>query len=222
MLNDFPRILTLLRKEKNISQKQAAEDLGVAQALLSHYEKGKRECGLEFLLKAAEYYNVSTDYLLGKSPVSNGAVISNRDIKDVAEPEKARNLTAEELSSVFAKKLVTNSVDVLYSLLAKTKNGVLMDKVYDIFACAVYRAFRLIYRTNPANDKNLFKISEETAESLVSAQESITGAKAELAIQNSNVQAPSISRLELEREYGKSASVLLNMVMHCEKQLEKL
>lgn len=222
MLNDFPRILTLLRKEKNISQKQAAEDLGVAQALLSHYEKGKRECGLEFLLKAAEYYNVSTDYLLGKSPVSNGAVISSKDIKDVAEPERARNLTADELSSVFAKKLVTNSVDVLYSLLAKTKNGVLMDKVYDIFACAVYRSFRLIYRTNPANDKNLFKISEETAESLVSAQESITGAKAELAIQNSNVQAPPISRLELEREYGKSASVLLNMVMHCEKQLEKL
>ena len=179
MLNDFPRILTLLRKEKNISQKQAAEDLGVAQALLSHYEKGKRECGLEFLLKAAEYYNVSTDYLLGKSPVSNGAVISNEDIKDVAEPEKARNLTAEELSSVFAKKLVTNSVDVLYSLLAKTKNGILMDKVYDIFACAVYRSFRLIYKTNPANDKNLFKISEETAEGLVSAQESITGAKAE-------------------------------------------
>lgn len=222
MLNDFPRILTLLRKEKNISQKQAAEDLGVAQALLSHYEKGKRECGLEFLLKAAEYYNVSTDYLLGKSPVSNGAVISNEDIKDVAEPEKARNLTAEELSSVFAKKLVTNSVDVLYSLLAKTKNGILMDKVYDIFACAVYRSFRLIYKTNPANDKNLFKISEETAEGLVSAQESITGAKAELAISGSNVQAPPISRPELEREYGKSASVLLNMVMHCEKQLEKL
>ena len=64
MLNDFPRILTLLRKEKGISQKQAAEDLGLAQALLSHYEKGKRECGLEFLLKAANYYNVSTDYLL--------------------------------------------------------------------------------------------------------------------------------------------------------------
>ncbi|MCM1299477.1 MAG: helix-turn-helix domain-containing protein [[Eubacterium] siraeum] len=222
MLNDFPRILTLLRKEKNISQKQAAEDLGVAQALLSHYEKGKRECGLEFLLKAAEYYNVSTDYLLGKSPVSNGAVISNEDIKDVAEPEKARNLTAEELSSVFAKKLVTNSVDVLYSLLAKTKNGVLMDKVYDIFACAVYRAFRLIYKTNPANDRNLFKISEETAESLVSAQEAITGAKAELAIKGSNVKAPPINRPELEKEYGKSASVLLNMVMHCEKQLEKL
>ena len=37
---DFPRILTLLRKEKGISQKQAAQELNVSQALLSHYEKG--------------------------------------------------------------------------------------------------------------------------------------------------------------------------------------
>ena len=43
---DFPRILTLLRKEKGISQKTAAGDLGISQALLSHYEKGIRECDL--------------------------------------------------------------------------------------------------------------------------------------------------------------------------------
>lgn len=222
MLNDFPRILTLLRKEKNISQKQAAEDLGVQQALLSHYEKGKRECGLEFLLKAAEYYNVTTDYLLGKSPVSNGAVITNDNIRDAEDPQKARNLSAEELSAVFAKKLVNNSVDVIYSLLAKTKNSMLMDKVQDIFSCAVYKSFRLIYKTNPANDKNLFKIPEETADRLAAAQEEIACAKAELAISGSDVQSPPISRPELEKEYGKSASVLLNMVMNCEKKLEKL
>ena len=45
---DFPRILTLLRKEKGISQKTAASHLGISQALLSHYEKGIRECGLDF------------------------------------------------------------------------------------------------------------------------------------------------------------------------------
>ena len=39
---DFPRILTLLRKERGISQKQAAGELGISQALLSHYEKGIR------------------------------------------------------------------------------------------------------------------------------------------------------------------------------------
>ena len=44
---DFNRIIKLLRKERGITQKQAAEDLGVSQALLSHYEKGIRECGLD-------------------------------------------------------------------------------------------------------------------------------------------------------------------------------
>ena len=37
MVSDFSRIITLLRKEKGVTQKQAAEDLGVSQALLSHY-----------------------------------------------------------------------------------------------------------------------------------------------------------------------------------------
>ena len=64
MNTDFPRILSLLRKERGLSQKQVAQDLGIAQALLSHYEKGKRECGLSFLIKAADYYNVSTVFCL--------------------------------------------------------------------------------------------------------------------------------------------------------------
>lgn len=51
-VNDaFPRIITLLRKERGLSQKKAAEELQVSQALLSHYEKGIRECGLEFVVK---------------------------------------------------------------------------------------------------------------------------------------------------------------------------
>ncbi len=57
--------LVSLRKEKNLSQKEAAENLGVSQALLSHYEKGIRECGLDFLCRASNFYDVSTDYLLG-------------------------------------------------------------------------------------------------------------------------------------------------------------
>ena len=67
MNNDFPRIITFLRKERGLSQKQAAEDLGVSQALLSHYEKGIRACGMDFLIKAADYYEVSADYLLGRT-----------------------------------------------------------------------------------------------------------------------------------------------------------
>lgn len=63
----FASRLRLLRKQKQVSQKKAAEDLGVSQALLSHYENGIRECGLDFVVRAADYYGVSTDYLLGHS-----------------------------------------------------------------------------------------------------------------------------------------------------------
>ncbi len=65
-MNRFPTILTLLRKEHGLTQKQAAHDLGVSQALLSHYEKGIRECGLDFLIRAADYYGVTCDFLLGR------------------------------------------------------------------------------------------------------------------------------------------------------------
>ena len=67
MNSDFARIITLQRKERQISQKQAAADLGISQALLSHYEKGIRECGLNFLVKIADYYNVSVDYILNRT-----------------------------------------------------------------------------------------------------------------------------------------------------------
>ena len=63
----FAAILSQLRKERGCSQKKTAEDLGISQALLSHYEKGIRECGLDFVIKCSEYYGVTTDYLLGIS-----------------------------------------------------------------------------------------------------------------------------------------------------------
>lgn len=82
MLCKFPKILSELRSTKGISQKQAAAELGISPALLSHYENGIRECGLDFLLRIAEYYSVSCDYLLGKSSIKNPIVYET-------EPEAA-------------------------------------------------------------------------------------------------------------------------------------
>ena len=78
----FPRILTLLRKERGVSQKQVSADLQVSQALLSHYEKGIRECGLDFVVRAADYYGVSCDYLLGRTADKTGAVIAVDEIPE--------------------------------------------------------------------------------------------------------------------------------------------
>lgn len=82
----FPRILTLLRKERGVSQKQVAADLQVSQALLSHYEKGIRECGLDFVVRAADYYGVSCDYLLGRTADKSGAVIAVDESRTTTPP----------------------------------------------------------------------------------------------------------------------------------------
>ena len=60
----FPRVLALLRAERRISQKKAAADLGISQALLSHYEKGIRELPLSYAIILAQHYNVSIDYIV--------------------------------------------------------------------------------------------------------------------------------------------------------------
>lgn len=71
-----------LRTEKGISQKAAAVDLGISQALLSHYEKGIREFNLDFLCRIAEYYNVTTDYILGRTDSRTGLDSSAMEDKE--------------------------------------------------------------------------------------------------------------------------------------------
>ena len=69
----FPETLSVLRRERNISQRTAAAALNISQALLSHYENGAREPGLDFVCRACGYYGVSADYLLGLSDIPSGA-----------------------------------------------------------------------------------------------------------------------------------------------------
>jgi len=66
MKSVFARKLSRLRREAGLSQRQVASDLGISQALLSHYENGAREPKLEFVVKACDYYDVSADHILGR------------------------------------------------------------------------------------------------------------------------------------------------------------
>ena len=58
-----------LRKAKNITQQRLAIDLGIDQTSISSYECGKYLPTVEVLIKLAEYFCVSTDYLLGLSNI---------------------------------------------------------------------------------------------------------------------------------------------------------
>ena len=73
MERSFSQTMSELRRERHLNQRAAAADLGISQALLSHYETGAREPGLDFVCRACRYYHVSADYLLGLSDQPNGA-----------------------------------------------------------------------------------------------------------------------------------------------------
>ena len=72
MSRSFPETLSALRKQRNISQRAAAADLKISQALLSHYENGAREPGLAFVCRACDYYGVTADFLLGRTDEPDG------------------------------------------------------------------------------------------------------------------------------------------------------
>ena len=57
--------LKLLRKEKGVSQKVVAKEIGVTLSAYSNYEQGIREPSNQILINLCKYYNVSADFLLG-------------------------------------------------------------------------------------------------------------------------------------------------------------
>ena len=56
-----------LRLERNMSQQRLAMELSMTQNTISRYEKGEREPGIKELIRIADYFNVSLDYLLERS-----------------------------------------------------------------------------------------------------------------------------------------------------------
>ena len=67
MDREFSAVMSELRRQSGKSQRTVAAELGISQALLSHYENGAREPGLAFVCRACDYYGVSADYMLGRT-----------------------------------------------------------------------------------------------------------------------------------------------------------
>ena len=61
------RILKELRIEHGLTQKELALQLGITQDSISLWEKGKRTPDTQYIIKMAEIFNVSTDYLVGRT-----------------------------------------------------------------------------------------------------------------------------------------------------------
>jgi transcriptional regulator with XRE-family HTH domain len=120
--------LTDLRKDTGLSQKDAAAALGVSQALLSHYEKGIRECGLSFITRASKYYGVTCDYLLGTSSCKRGLGEGVFASGDMPEDNELSSLTIFRISSLMRERL-----------LKLEKTPVYGDRFITFYALSMYR-----------------------------------------------------------------------------------
>ncbi len=64
---DYRRRLRDLREDHDKTQSQIAALLGTSQTMYARYERGANELPIRHLITLADYYNVTTDYLLGRS-----------------------------------------------------------------------------------------------------------------------------------------------------------
>lgn len=72
---DFGAVLKGLRKGRNLTQQELGLRLGLSKAVVSKYENGLSYPSFDLLLKIADYFNVTTDYLLGAAK-SNSVDVS--------------------------------------------------------------------------------------------------------------------------------------------------
>ena len=156
MTSDFSRCLSLLRQEKGASQRSVAKDLGISQALLSHYENGVREPGLAFVIKACNYYNVSADFLLGRTLSRDGTTIAAEELYDYSTEKD--NVLHGSILATLNKKLLVNSIGVLFDLLGKTGKKEAINAAADYLGTAIYKLFRHLYRADGTQNEDFFSV----------------------------------------------------------------
>lgn len=220
MNSTFSRTLTLLRKERGISQKQAAAELKISQALLSHYEKGIRECGLDFVVRAADFYEVSCDYLLGRTADKSGAMIAVDDIPE-GDPQAKDSHVSGSVLPVLQKKLVVNAVNLLFGLLQRYNNEELTAEAASYLNMAIYTLFRTLYTADTRNSPALFSVPTELYQPAASGAMSLSAAKLGVLASalSPNEQVPVLLPNELSKVYPLFASSLLNLLKNAENAL---
>lgn len=217
--------LAQLRKEKNIPQKVAAKDLNISQALLSHYERGIRECGLAFIVRAAEYYGVTCDYLLGCSMEKNNTPAP------ILENTNDSHLLKGSISAAIARRLLNNSINILFDIIEKCNNKNLSKCCMDIFALQIYKLYYYMYTAAGQPDGYLtlpkaqfpYRIdaclihSEMIAKNIISDEKWVGS---DLTTVDADTLPP-IDHDSLEKAYPALASSLFNVLHNAQLTLDR-
>ena len=100
-----------LRIERGLQQAEVAEVFGLSQSAITSYETGAREPKCDMLIKFADFYNVSLDYMLGRTNKRN-----NEESKDLVELINNTAITFNdyELSETNKRRLLDISIGLFW------------------------------------------------------------------------------------------------------------
>ncbi len=102
--------IKFLRKRANITQSELAEKLNLSFGTISKYEKDEISIPSETLLKIANIFNVSTDFLLGRVDIKNESIAiaastkDNIDLSDICDEDKEAIMRFVEMAKNKNKK----------------------------------------------------------------------------------------------------------------------
>lgn len=104
-MNEFAKIMRKIRREKDITQEELAEMLNYKKSTICNWERGKRMPRVDDLKRLSVIFNVTVDYLVGKSEEKKGRLVTVEELKtfipeDVVRKHKLEILVDEmELSA---------------------------------------------------------------------------------------------------------------------------
>lgn len=106
--------LKKIREEKGLSQVQVAKDLNLVRSTICQYEKGNRDLGVTMLIKLSDYFNVSIDYLVGKTETKANTEqyidYPQINIEQWKIAKKEKNLSYDDIARItgYSRSTITN------------------------------------------------------------------------------------------------------------------
>ena len=102
--------IKFLRENLKLSQEELAEKLNLSKGIISLYEQEKRKPSLEILIKLSEIFNVSIDYIIGRTDLKNESIPiaastkDNIDLSDICDEDKEAIMRFVEMAKNKGKK----------------------------------------------------------------------------------------------------------------------
>ena len=140
-----------LRKQKGLTLVELGKEVNLANNTLSQYERGIREPNISMLIKLADYFNVTVDYLIGREP--KGKTIKSYHYYIIDEDYTLKKLGVTAPTSEMLILDESEFEALKYSL---ESNNKLSDSLHDL--CRLY--YSKLYHTDEISDASFENLSE--------------------------------------------------------------